>query len=307
MTTTPSRPFESVSADFFSVMGKSFLVITDRLSRWPVVIPCKGDTTAANTIRIFCRCFRKVGVPLRLRTDGGPQFASHDFQDFMERWGVHHVMSSPHYPQSNGYAEAAVKSVKHLILKKAPSSKIDCEQFACGLLELQNTQDATGRSPAQILYGHPLCSCIPAHPKSFAKEWQAKAGEFDRRAAAHAAQVQAQYNSHACPLPRLSAGQTVWIQDLISHRWDKVGLVMGCGRSRDYEVRLPSGQVLWRNRRFLRQVPSSSGDPSPAIPVAPCSDIEQSLVSHPPVVPRRSQRLKRGSDEQCFPSRVPAV
>ncbi|XP_045120473.1 uncharacterized protein LOC123509916 [Portunus trituberculatus] len=142
----PSRPFESVSADFFTVAGKSFLVIADRLSGWPVVVPCGADTTATRTIQMFCRYFREVGVPLRLRTDGGPQFASADFQNFMERWGVHHIVTSPHYPQSNGHAEAAVKSVKHLILKTAPSGNIDTEEFARGLLELRNSPNYTGRS-----------------------------------------------------------------------------------------------------------------------------------------------------------------
>ena len=72
----PTRPFESVSADFFTVAGKSFLVIVDRLSGWPVVVPCKGDTTSSNTIRMFCKYFREVGVPLRLRTDSLPARSS---------------------------------------------------------------------------------------------------------------------------------------------------------------------------------------------------------------------------------------
>ena len=33
---------------------------------------------------------------------------------------------------------------------------------------------------------------------------------------------------------------------------------MGIGKSRDYHVKLPSGRVLWRNRRFLRPVPKPS-------------------------------------------------
>ncbi|XP_064085391.1 uncharacterized protein K02A2.6-like [Macrobrachium nipponense] len=112
----PSWPFESVSADFFHVAGKSFLVIADRLSGWPVVVPCGRDTTAARVTRMFCVFFREVGVPLRLRTDGGPPFSSHDFKQFADRWGVHHIITSPHYPQANGHAEAAVKAVKHLII-----------------------------------------------------------------------------------------------------------------------------------------------------------------------------------------------
>ncbi|XP_064083067.1 uncharacterized protein LOC135199081 [Macrobrachium nipponense] len=42
----PSRPFESVSADFFSVAGKSFLVYVDRLSGWPLVVKFGTNTTA---------------------------------------------------------------------------------------------------------------------------------------------------------------------------------------------------------------------------------------------------------------------
>ncbi|XP_045134076.1 uncharacterized protein K02A2.6-like [Portunus trituberculatus] len=125
----PTRPFESISADYFSVAGKAFLVIADRLSGWPVVVSCGADTTSAATIRHFRRLFRDLGVPVRLRTDGGPQFASREFSTFLERWGVRHDTSTPHYPQSNGHAESAVKAVKHFIQKVAPSGNIDCEAF----------------------------------------------------------------------------------------------------------------------------------------------------------------------------------
>lgn len=55
----PTRPFESVSAYFFIVEGKSFLVIVDRLSQCG---PCRRDTTISTTIRSFCNCFKEVGV-----------------------------------------------------------------------------------------------------------------------------------------------------------------------------------------------------------------------------------------------------
>ncbi|KAG0725676.1 Gag-Pro-Pol polyprotein [Chionoecetes opilio] len=209
-----------------------------------------------HNIRLFCRYFRDVGVPLRLRTDGGPQFTSTAFRNFTERWGVYHAVSSPHYPPSNGHAEAAVKSVKHLILKTAPNGNIDSEDFD-------------------------------------REEWQARTEDCDRRAVARAEEVKAQYDQHARPLPRLYVGQTVRVQDPTSHRWDKVGVVMGCGTTRDFEVRLPSGRVWWRNHRFLRPVPTPSDDTLPHIPVSPCSDEKiKSPFIHPPVTPRRSQRLK---------------
>ncbi|XP_063588626.1 uncharacterized protein LOC134765771 [Penaeus indicus] len=268
----PSRPFESVSADFFTVAGKAFLVIADRLSGWPTIIPCGTDTSTSRTVRMFCRYFREVGVPVRLRTDGGPQFSSLEFQSFMKCWAVHHVISTPHYPQSNGHAEAAVKSAKYLILKTAPSGNIDTEEFDRGLLELRNTPTAAGRSPAQVLYGHPLRTCVPAHPASFAQEWQECTEDYDRRAAARAGHVKSQYDKHAQSTSQVECRRSCRIQNTDTHRWDKVGVIMGCGRNRDYEVRLPSGRVWWRNRRFLRPIPDPSVDPLSHIPVVPCTD-----------------------------------
>lgn len=78
----------------------------------------------------------------------------------MMQWGVYHVVTLPHYPQSTGDAEAAMKSLEHLILKTASSGNTDCEDFDRGLLELRNTPNSTGRSPAQILYGNSLRSCV---------------------------------------------------------------------------------------------------------------------------------------------------
>jgi len=104
---------------------------------------------------MFCRYFREVSVPVRLRTDGGPQFSSLEFQSFMKRWAVHHVISTPHYLQSNGHAEATVKSAKYLILKTAPSGNKDTVEFDRGLLELRNTPTASGRSPARCYMATP--------------------------------------------------------------------------------------------------------------------------------------------------------
>ena len=120
----PTRPYESISADHFQVAGKYFLVIVDRLSGWPVVFPCGTDTTTYATIPHFSQFFSDHGTPVRLRTDGGPQFTAKTFTDFLQRWKVYHIVTSPHHPKSNGHAEAAVKSLKHLISKVVPTVNI---------------------------------------------------------------------------------------------------------------------------------------------------------------------------------------
>ncbi|XP_068213492.1 uncharacterized protein [Palaemon carinicauda] len=265
-------PFESVSADFFQVAGKSFFVVANP--------PPAG---------LWSSLARATPLPPQSYvTNGGPQFTSREFADFAEHWGVHHITSSPHYPQSNGPAEAAVKTVKQLILKMAPSGNIDCEAFDHGLLELRNMPNHSGRSPAQVLYGHPLRTCVPAHCQSFMECWQQKAHDCDQQAAAKAAQVKRNYDAHARPLPRLNVGQHVRLQDPTSHRWDKIGIIMGGARSREYEICLPKGGVLHLNHRFLYPVPNPNQVPNSDLPVVPSSDMEKSSI--PSTTSRRSLR-----------------
>ena len=282
----PTRPYESISADYFQVAGKSFLVIVDRLSGWPVVYPCGGNTTTAATIDHFSKYFSDHGAPVRLRTDGGPQFAAKAFSDFLLRWKVQHVITSPHHPQSNGHAEAAVKSLKHLILKVAPSGNIRTEAFDRGLLEMRNTPNHSGRSPAQILFGHSLRTCVPAHPNSFRPEWQPNAEECEQRATQRDFDVQYRYNTRARQLPVLPLHQRVRLQDPVSKRWDQTGTVEGQPRPRQYDIRLPSGRTIRRNRIHLRPVPPGDGDPAPA----PAAD---DAAPQAPPGPRRSERMRQ--------------
>ena len=117
--------------------------------------------------KILCRCRRPSPYPHRWR----PKFASNKFRQFLRRWGINHALSTPHYPQSNGHAESAVKAMKSLVAKSAESGDIDSDEFCEGLLKWLNTPKAAGLSPAEILYGHPLRSIILAKLCSYKQFW----------------------------------------------------------------------------------------------------------------------------------------
>ena len=157
---TPARVFQAVSADYFSWAGRTYLVYVDRLSGWPFVFHCSGGTSAKDLVSSLRIAFAATGAPKTLRTDGGPQFAARHTRDFLRRWGVTHQIPTPYFPQSNGHAEAAVKTVKRLIQKVCHRGDLDTDAFAQGLLELRNSPRADGRSPAQVLYGRPLRSAV---------------------------------------------------------------------------------------------------------------------------------------------------
>ena len=82
----------------------------------------------------------EYSVPVKLYTDGGPQFASNETAEFLARWKVINVMSSPHYPQSNGIAEEAVKEAKRLIGANLKNGKVDQEGLTAGLAVHRNTK-----------------------------------------------------------------------------------------------------------------------------------------------------------------------
>ncbi len=59
---------------------------------------------SAQVILMLCQWFVDFRCPIRLRMDGGPQFVSKRFKEFCSMWHVHLILSSPHYPKSNGHA-----------------------------------------------------------------------------------------------------------------------------------------------------------------------------------------------------------
>ena len=262
----PRRVFESVSADYFHVAGRTFLVYVDRLSGWPNVSSCPGSASASQLVSLLRPIFSATGVPVRLRTDGGPQFTSSTLRRFLTKWGVEHRITSPHNPRANGHAEAAVKVVKKLIMTTTKNGRLDEDEFASGLLELRNTPRADGRSPAQVLFGHPLRSSIPAHHRSFAAEWQQAAEECDARAEHLRTKEKEHHDATARPLPGLNIGTYVNVQDHVTKRWDKLGVIVGIGSHRDYLIKMGSGRILRRNRKFLRPhrllMPLEKSEPS---------------------------------------------
>jgi len=64
----------------------------------------------------------------------------------------------------------------------------------------------------------------------------------------------AYYNSTANNLKPLVIGTRVSIQDVSIKRWDKIGEIVAVGSRRNYRVKMSTGHVYWRNRRFLRKM-----------------------------------------------------
>ena len=61
--------------------------------------------------------FVELGVPNIIVSDGGPQYTSAEFKDFMKQWQIEHRVLSPRNPQPNGMAECCVQTMKASLIK----------------------------------------------------------------------------------------------------------------------------------------------------------------------------------------------
>ena len=196
--------------------------------------------------------FVDLGVPVTFRCDGGPQFSSKEFKDFLKKWGVKLKQSTPYHPQSNGHAESTVKAMKHLLIKTAENGNIESEEFQKGLMEFRNTPRSGGLSPAQIVFGHPTRTLVPAHSKAFDPKWSITRQNYDNKYYQDKLKAKKYYDRSSTSLKELKMGSEVLVQDASSKKWDKIGKIISIGKFRDYLIKTPSGQIMWRNRKFLK-------------------------------------------------------
>jgi hypothetical protein len=169
--------------------------------------------------------FVDLGVPVRFRSDNGPQFEAQSFQVKLRQWGVVWENSTPNYPQSNGHAEAAVATMKDLMAKISPVG-VASDEFSQGMLEFRNTPRENGLSSAEMIFGLSLHSIIPAHRTAYATNWQSVMEARERQVAIDAS-VKFRYDENARRLTPLSIGTNVRIRDPKSKFWDRVGVGVG--------------------------------------------------------------------------------
>ena len=114
----PQGPWEKLGIDFFEFQSTTYLLIADYYSRFPVIRKVRS-TNANATTETLKQVFSEYGVPQTVMTDNGPPFSSKEFAAFANQYCFDHVTSSPRYPQSNGFIEDMVQTVKQSMKKCA--------------------------------------------------------------------------------------------------------------------------------------------------------------------------------------------
>ena len=200
-----------------------------------------NTTTSACVIAAIKTVFSRHGVPDELFSDNGPQFRSREFLQFAREWDFVHSTSSPYHPQSNGLAEKAVHIAKN-ILKKEP------DNAEMGLLIYRSTPLDNGLSPAEMLMGRKLRSNLPISESQLDVHNSSQVQTFKTSQRV----IQKEYYDRTVkPLPDLSKGDNVRLQDTNRQKWSLPGTVVEKVAPRSYVVKTDSGSRLRRNRRDI--------------------------------------------------------
>ena len=108
----PGQPFDTLVIDLLDMaltadgLYDKCVVMCDSLSRWPEVIPCKGEPSAAELMDIFVtHIICRHGAPRCIRHDLGPNLAAKLTAEVMRATGVDLSPSTAHHHQSAGVAE----------------------------------------------------------------------------------------------------------------------------------------------------------------------------------------------------------
>lgn len=244
----PQRPWQTIGTDLFHLDGAEYLIVADYYSKFPFVRKIHGQSTSKAVITLMKQIFSEQGVPSKVISDNGPQYASQEFTTFASNWGFEHVTSSPRFPQSNGFIERTIQTVK-LTLKKAQQSNTDPYT---ALLCLRTTPvDNVLASPAELLNRRKLNSNLPVRIHNDAPDKGVTQNRLKER-------QETQKAYHDTPgireLPPLLIGQHVNVQDQTSGKWTQAVVKNICPEPRSYMVQTPNGSVLRRNRNHLREI-----------------------------------------------------
>ena len=127
-----------------------FLVVgIDYFTKWVEAEPLAKITQQNVKNFVWKNIVCRFGVPRVLVSDNGRQFDNTPFREFCEQLGMENHYSSPTYPQANGQAEVANRSLLKIIKTRLEGAKGVCPDELPGVLWAYRTtmRTLTGETP----------------------------------------------------------------------------------------------------------------------------------------------------------------
>ena len=184
--------------------------------------------------------FTECGRPFVLKSDNGLCYSSRELHDFLEFYQVHHISSSLHYPQSNGFAEALVSISKKLMEKSVK----DGRPLNYGLLEYRVTQ-VSGNPPS------PLEALIGCKPRTSLLQIPSSVGKSMETSGICQELLRRQPSTSNHHRMELKPGQSVFMKEVTGNVW-KTGVIDQPAKvPESYWFKFPDNSLLRRTRSMI--------------------------------------------------------
>ena len=242
----PPHAWHTLGTDLFYWNKIDYLVIGDYFSKYLIVRRLPNSSTHA-VIKELGLVFTELGRPFVLRSDNRPCYSSREFHNFLSFYQVDHVTSSPHYPQSNGFAEALVGITKKLMEKSVKEGKL----WNYGLLQYRTTPiSSTLPSPLEMMTRRRPHSSLPQLLSSIGKNMETSriCQELLRR----------QPNNTSTGAMDLEPGQPVFVKEVNGNVWRTATVDQPAAEPDSYWVRFPDNSILRRTRSMTKPRSSPS-------------------------------------------------
>ena len=242
----PPHTWHTLGTDLFYWNKIDYLVIGDYFSKYLIMRRLPNSSTHA-VIKELGLVFTELGRSFVLRSDNGPCSSSREFHNFLSFYQVDHITSSPHHPQSNGFAEALVCIAKKLMEKSLKEGKL----WNYGLLQYRTTPiSSTLPSPLEMLTGRKPHSNLPQIPSSTGHNMDTSRirKELLRR----------QPTATSTGATELEPGQPVFVKEVNGNVWRTATVDQPAAEPDSYWVRFPDNFILRRTRSMIkpRSLPS---------------------------------------------------
>jgi hypothetical protein len=160
----PEANWQVISADLITQLPQSqgydaILVVVDRLSKMIRLVPTNGELTSEGLARLYRdRVWKDFGLPERILSDRGTQFASNFMRDLNRLLGIQANPSTAYHPQTDGQTERINQEIEQYLRLFVNYRQDDWAEWLA-LAEFSyndKIQSSTGYSPFFLNYGrHP--------------------------------------------------------------------------------------------------------------------------------------------------------
>ena len=294
-----------------------FLVVIDSHSKW-IEVKHMSSITTERTIDELRLIFATHGLPEEVVSDNGPQFTSTEFAEFMRKNGIKHTLVPPYHPQSNGAAERSVRVVKDALVKQVLEGKKGISmkhRLANFPFRYRTTpHSTTGVNPTELMVKRHLRTKLSLIKPNLAQVVENKQ------------EKQKTYKDLKCKRERsFVRNDSVWVRNPRANsktdKWIPGTVIKVCGPG-TYVVRTGHKTRYEHTDHMIRahdNVPDDVSEPDVMVPESssqkinhdnvnpldstsePHADLPESedivvsplVVSSPPTVLRRSQRIRK--------------